>query len=58
MLADVYAELDRYCRGFARIKLDDIEFDSGRELDNGNVRRLVKIFQLRSCDRRLSLIPI
>ena len=48
---DVHAQLDRHFRGHARVKLDDIDFHSGRDLDRQNVKRLVGIFQLQGCER-------
>lgn len=53
MSTDIYVELDRHCRGFARIKLDNIDFDSGRDLDDQKVNRLVKVFELepQGCER-------
>ena len=51
MSTDVYAQLDHHCRGYARVELDDIEFDSGRDLDDHNVERLIKVFELVGCKR-------
>ena len=50
MSTNVYAQLDDHFRGYARVRLDDIEFDSGRDLDSRNVRRLLGVFK-RSCER-------
>ena len=50
MSNNIYAQLDDHCRGYARIRLDDIEFDSRRDLDSRNVKRLLGIFK-RNCER-------
>ena len=54
MSADVHAEIDNHLKGYARVKLNDIEFDTGRDLDDGNVRRLISIFSLQSLTKQLS----
>ena len=50
MSTKIYAQLDDHFRGYARVRLDDVEFDSGRDLDSRNVRRLLGVFK-RSCER-------
>ena len=52
MSIDTYAQLDRHFQGYARINLDNVKFDSGRDLEDRNVKRLVGIFQLQGCERR------
>ena len=51
MSTDTYAQLDCHFQGYARVKLEDIDFNSGRELDGQNVKRLVGIFKLQGCVR-------
>lgn len=50
MSIDTYAQLDRQFQGYARVKLENIDFDSGRDLDDQNVNRLVGIFKLQGCN--------
>ena len=50
MSTNIYAQLDEHFRGYARIRLDDIEFESGRDLDSRNIRRLLGKFK-RKCER-------
>lgn len=45
------AQLDRHFQGYARVKLDNIDFDSGRDLDDRNVNRLIDIFKSQGCKR-------
>lgn len=51
MSIDTYPQLDRHFQGYARVKLEDVNFDSGRDLDGQNVDRLIGIFQLQGCER-------
>lgn len=46
----IHADLDRHFVGYARISIDDIDFESGRDKDNRNVKRLVGILE-RNCER-------
>ena len=50
MSTNIYAQLDEHFRGYARIRLDNIEFDSGLDPNSRNVRRLLGIFK-RKCER-------
>ena len=45
-----YAQLDRHFRGYARVKLEDIDLHSGRDRDDQKVKRLVRIFQQQGCE--------
>ena len=51
MRIDTDAQLDRHFQGYARVKLENIDFDSGRDLDDQNMNRLVGIFKLQGCKR-------
>ena len=51
MSADVHAEIDHHLKDFARVKLNDIEFDTGADLDSRNVKRLTRVFKLQGCRR-------
>ena len=44
-------QLDRHFQGYARVTLDNIDFSSGRDLENQNVNRLVRVFELEGCKR-------
>ncbi len=50
MTTKIHAHLDRHFVGYARISIDDIDFESGRDKDNRNVKRLAGILE-RSCER-------
>ncbi|KAK3045703.1 hypothetical protein LTR09_012748 [Extremus antarcticus] len=50
MATKIHTHLDRHFVGYARISIDDIDFESGRDKDNRNVTRLVGILE-RSCER-------
>ncbi|SMY30085.1 unnamed protein product [Zymoseptoria tritici ST99CH_1A5] len=50
-MAEVHTQIERHFKGFARVRLDHITFDSGRELDDRNVERLLGIFKLQGCQR-------
>ena len=51
MATDANAELDRHFQGYARVKLENIDFDSGRDLDDRQVKRLLHIFKQQGCQR-------
>lgn len=51
MATDVYAQVQHHFKGYARVNLDHVEFDSGRDLDDRNVKRLLGIFSLQGCRR-------
>lgn len=52
MSTDTYGELDRHFHGYARVKLENVDFDSGRELDDRKVKRLLGIFKKQGCERK------
>ena len=60
MSTGVHAEIEDHLTGYARVKLNDVEFDTGRDLDDRNVKRLINIFKLQGCRREdpANAIPI
>lgn len=51
MTNNIYAEIVRHFRGYARVNIDNLEFHSVRDLDDQNVDRLLGIFRLCGCQR-------
>jgi hypothetical protein len=51
MANNIYAEIERHCKGYARVNINNLEFHSARDLDDQNVDRLLGIFRLRGCQR-------
>ena len=45
------AQLDSHFQGYARVELDNIDFSSGRDLEDQNVNRLIRVFELEGCKR-------
>ena len=51
MANNIYAEIERHSKGYARVSINKLEFHSARDLDDKNVDRLLGIFRLRGCQR-------
>ena len=60
MSNNIYIEIDDHLKGYARVKLDHIEFETCRDLDERNVKRLLKNFRLQGCRREdpANAIPV
>lgn len=53
-------EIQRHCKGYARIRIDHLEFETRHDPDDRHVERLLNIFRLQGCHREDSahVIPV